>query len=679
MNKIILLTISLFSIQLFGKNYYTSLTNYSLTQSIDSIEYFLKASKNKKDVKQNRIQYLEKAFIFSSEIKSDSQKAKYFSSIAYQFYQLGDTIKFLQINSKAEKIAYKVRDTFLIADIHWSYADYYNKKQAFNKSYTHYNQAYKYFSNLNKLYESARMLFAMSYLKGRYRDYMGSEILVIKAIEIFKELKNYKRLHISYNHLAQLQMDIKEYDKAIFYYNKALLYFNKIDYKEKNDQYIAIYNNIGNVYLEKRDFTKALQYYKEELNNKKLKISQYARVIDNRAYCKLLMCDTTNIKHDFYKALYIRDSLHNKAGIVSSKIRLSDYYKYIKDTLTSFKFAKEANILAKEIKNGGDYLTTLQQLANLDTKNSKQYLDRYIEFNDSLISEERRMQNKFTRIEFETDEYIEETERLSQQRIWIIVTSIGGVLILSLLYFLRVQKVKNEKLSIEAEHQKANEEVYILTLQQQAKLEEERIKERNRISEELHDGILGKLFGTRFGLGFLPLKGDDTTLEKHQELLNELQDIEKEIRDVSHKLSDNFNSSNINFTSIIKQLLEDKGLIGKFTHSIHFSPEISWKELNEITKANIYRIIQEALQNIIKHAKATHVSLDFSLKNTDQLIIKIQDNGVGFDVKKGKKGIGIKNIKSRIEKLKGSLNIESEINIGTTLHINTPYIKKDGN
>ncbi|WP_299134199.1 tetratricopeptide repeat-containing sensor histidine kinase [uncultured Tenacibaculum sp.] len=638
----------------------------------DSIDIWIKQSKNKKINKIFRKKLLQKAY---NQINIDKKEFPLkLSSIAYEYYNLKDTTSFFKINKEALKVAQEKNHTYAIGDTHWNYATYYIRLEVYEKAYFHFNKAYQAFIKKKYKIEAAKILWGMARIKGRYRDYTGSEVLNIKAIELFKELKNYKFLYITYDHLGQLQKDIKEYDKALEYYKTSLTFLNKL--KPEKRKFLGNLNNIANIYFLKKKFSKALTYYNIELN-KDQKTKDYARILDNRANCKLHMNDTFGVKKDLFKALAIRDSMNNKAGIVFNKIHISDYFKHIKDTIKAIQYAKEANLLAKEINNGGDYLTSLKQLAKLDTKNSSIYYNRYIKFNDSLISAERRVQNKFTRIEFETDEYIEETERLSQQRIWIIVTSIAGVFILSLLYFLRVQKVQNEKLSIEAEHQKANEEVYVLTLQQQAKLEEERIKERNRISEELHDGILGKLFGTRFGLGFLPIKGEEQTLEKHQSLLNELQDIEKEIRDVSHKLSDNFSNSDINFTSIIKQLLEDKGVIGNFTHNITFSPDIVWKDINEITKANIYRIIQEALQNIIKHAKAKNVILDFSLKNQD-LVIKIKDNGVGFNSKKGKKGIGLKNIKTRIEKLKGSIEIKSEINVGTTLLINTPYIQKDG-
>ena len=338
--------------------------------------------------------------------------------------------------------------------------------------------------------------------------------------------------------------------------------------------------------MKKGDFEKALEYFNRELE-KDIRKAHYARVIDNRAYTKLQLNDTIFVKKDLLRSLFIRDSIKNKAGIVASKIHLSKYYQYIKDTIGSIKYAKEANELAKQIKNGRDYLASIKQLADLDIKNSKKHLEKYIQFNDSLQIAERKVQEKFTKIEFETDEYIEETKRLSQQTIMISITGVGLILILSLLYFLRIQKTKNEKLVLESEQQKANEQVYILTLEQQAKIEEERIQERNRISEELHDGVLGKLFGTRVGLGFLDLNATDETQKQHESFLEELQEIEKEIRDVSHKLSNNFNANQINFSTLINQLVKTSETTGRFKCQVSFDEQISWNNISQIIKINI--------------------------------------------------------------------------------------------
>ncbi|WP_299628099.1 sensor histidine kinase [uncultured Tenacibaculum sp.] len=637
---------------------------YFQQKEVDSIKYFIRESKKNGDLETKK-KILDKAFNYFIDKKLKTTID--LSSIAYEYHKLNDSSSFFKVNKKAISIAKKNNDYYTLGDSHWNYATHYLSTHEYNKAFFHFNKGYNSFKKGNYQFESAKMLFGMSFIKGRYRDYIGSEILIFDAIKIFKKLNSNKDLYDCYNQLGHIQRDIKEYDRAITYYKKSLFFFKKIKKKKK---YYAIFNNIGNTYREKKNYKEAIKNYNKELKNSLQRV-QYAKVIDNRAYCKLVMKDTTGIKQDFFKALKIRDSIIDKPGVLMSKIRISDYYAYSNDTLKAIQYAKEANLLAKELKNGRDYLTTLKQLANLQPQNAKQYLDRHIEYNDSLITVERKAQNKFTRIEFETDEHIEEKERLGQQLIWIIGGSISIILISTLLYFLRVQKVRNEKLQLEADQQKANEEVYVLTLQQQAKLEEERVKERNRISAELHDGILGKLFGTRVNLGFLGMQMNTDTQEKQQAYLDELQLIEKEIREVSHKLSDNFNDANINFTSIITQLLEDKGTIGGFDTHFKNDKSITWKEISEVTKANVYRIIQEALQNIIKHAKAKNVTLAFSIEN-EKLEIQIADDGVGFDTKKSRKGIGIKNINSRIAKLQGNVSFISALNKGTTLQIKIP-------
>ncbi|MFY0629511.1 MAG: sensor histidine kinase [Flavobacteriaceae bacterium] len=634
----------------------------------DSISIWIKYSSRNSYSKKQQKKFLSRAYKEIVSKPEKNSKAKNLSSVAFRYYQLKDTILFNKINRETLDLAIKLKDSFNIADAHWNYATYFLNGEIYDKSYKHFTIAYKHFNGIKKTYNAARMLYTMSFIKARYRDYSGSEVLTFEAIKEFNYLKNYKYLYKSYNRLGLIQNDIQEYDKALSYHQKALNYLKKMD--NKNNYYAISLNNIGLTYLEKKEYKKSIEYFNKSLSQNTER-ENFARTIANRALSQLYLNDTINVKKDLYKALYIRDSMHNKAGIVASNIYLSKYYAYIKDTIQAIQYSKEANVLAYKIKNGSDYLNSLQLLADLDLKNSTKYLERYIQYDDSLSTVERKTLDKFTRIEFQTDEYIEDNQRLSEQKLWITGSGIGVVLILSLIYFLKVQRSKNEKLLLEAEQQKANEQVYLLTLKQQATLEEEKVQERNRISQELHDGILGRLFGTRMGLGFLDLEGGEASKEQHQSFLDELQDIEKEIRDVSHKLSENFSNSEINFTTIIDQLLKDKSQLGNFQTELNIDKNISWNGINEIIKVNVYRIVQESLQNIIKHAKAKHVTLGLS---TDEkhLDLILKDDGVGFSVKKAKKGIGLKNIQSRVKKLKGNLEINSATNKGTTLHIKIP-------
>jgi len=636
----------------------------------DSIAIWIDRAKSNSYKKQDQLKYLNKAYLKTLSQKPDTISPTQLSAIAYRFYELNDTTKFLEANKKALNLAVKRKDSYVIGDAHWSYANYYNDLEIYDKSYKNYDIAYKYFNDLEKEYESARMLYSMSFIKGRYRDFSGSEVLNIEALKKFKNLNDNRFLYLSYNHLALLQKDIKEYDLALLYYEKAAEYLDKLD---KNSSYtLWNLNNIGNIYLKKEEYLKALTFYNKALKEN-YSLADYAMVLTNKSYCRLLLNDTISVKEKMLKALKIRDSLGNKTGVIDSKIKISKFYEFTKDTINAVKYAKEANELALKVKNGGDYLTTLEQLADLQPNQAHKYLKLYSSYSDSLTNAERKTLNKFTRIEFETDEILETNKILTQQRIYIFGGSILLILILSLLYFIRVQRAKNEKLFLETEQQKANEQVYLLTLKQQATLEEERSKERNRISQELHDGILGRLFGTRVGLGFLDFEADEQTQEQHEAFLEELQDIEKEIREVSHKLNDNFTDPDVNFTSIVTQLLESKSQIGDFQFRLNIDENISWKQTDEIIKVNIYRIIQETLQNTIKHANAKNVTLDFST-NESQLWVQIKDDGVGFNLRKSRKGIGLKNMKSRVEKLNGSLEIQSAMNKGTQIHIKIPLV-----
>lgn len=216
-----------------------------------------------------------------------------------------------------------------------------------------------------------------------------------------------------------------------------------------------------------------------------------------------------------------------------------------------------------------------------------------------------------------------------------------------------------------------------LELEVLTKQEKERARERQRISEELHDGILGKLFGTRLGLEFLDTSNKNDK-KKYQVFLNELHQIETEIREVSHKLRGNLTGSDIDFITIIEQLLKDKSTVGNFNFNLEMDNLINWNSISKINRVNLYRIFQEALQNIIKHSKAKKVALIF-LKKNNHIFIEIKDDGIGFNSLRIKNGIGITNIKSRVKRLKGTIDIDSKSNKGSILKIKIPYLMEEVN
>jgi len=637
----------------------------------DSISIWIQNAKNKSLNLENRKQALYKAYQQNTFQKNDSVKNSNLAKIAYEGYQLKDSVFFLKANLEAQKLSIKLRDTFGIADTHWSYGMYYLQKELNDSAYYHYYEAYKYFQVVKHEFFAGKMLYNMAIIQKDVKDYTGSEVLIFQAISIFKKLQKHNDLYLCYNLLGTIFNEIQEYNKSILYHSKALENLEKVEQKGTYKE--SSLNNLALVYQKQGDYKKAIEYFNKALKNKNLKnqdINHYSTLIDNLAYTKFLRGDTVNVLHDYNKSLNIRDSLNYISGVITSKLHLAEFYTKYADTVRAIFYAEEAHKLAEDVSNNRDVLASLLLLSKLDIKNASHYFKNYAALNESLLTEERKIRDKFTRIRFETDEYIEKTETLSEQKMMISLASVVAVLILSLLYFLKVQHAKNKELLFEKEQQKSNEEIYSLMLKQQSSLEEGRLKERQRISEDLHDGVLGKIFGTRLALGFLNIIGDDETITKHKLYVDELQNIEKEIRTISHELKNEILSSQTDFIKIIENLLNAQSEIGSFNFKI-INNKAAWDTIDNKIKINFYRIIQEAIQNINKYAKAKNVKIEFDLIN-DSVCLYIEDDGVGFDNKSKSNGIGLKNMKSRVSKLNGNFEIRAAVNKGTKISIFVP-------
>jgi signal transduction histidine kinase len=234
-----------------------------------------------------------------------------------------------------------------------------------------------------------------------------------------------------------------------------------------------------------------------------------------------------------------------------------------------------------------------------------------------------------------------------------------------------MQRIKNQRLRFQQQQQEANQEIFNLMLSQKQKLEEGKQTEQKRISEELHDGILGEMNGVRMILLGLNKKGDQSAIALREQAIEKLKEVQEEIRTISHELNDASYQKFNNFMISMEELL--KSVCGPAELHYHFTydEDMDWDQLEGTTKINLYRIVQESLQNCVKHAQADTVFISFET-NEKNIVVSIQDNGKGFDPTFGRKGIGHKNIKSRIEKLKGKWQLKSAPGIGTTVLLEIP-------
>ncbi|MCK0147695.1 sensor histidine kinase [Arenibacter sp. F26102] len=642
------------------------------TQENDSIAYWLSEdnSNSEQDYKKN----LAKAYDLALQEKNDSLKSKHFSRISYYYSILGDSLQFRRSNKIALHLSKKTKDSNALANNHWDLGSFLEDNALQDSAYYHYTQAEKIFKSLKDNYATGRILYNLARVQSNIKDYTASEVTTIEAIEFFKPLNKNYQLFLCYNNLGSVTNAINEYDKALEYYEKALFYLDKSD--KSNQTRFNTINNMGKVYHDKGLYKKAIESFNIVItadNIYHLNTRLYAIALSNYANSKNKLGDTTEVLATFKKALRIKDSIHDPRSLANTLFEISNYYLSQNDTTMALEYAKKSKIVSEQTGNNFRLLESLEHIARLDPIHAARYTQEYIKLNDSLLREERAVRNKFTRIRFETDEFIEQNELLTRQRqLWIGIAV--AVLILAVFILITLdQRRKNQKLRFEKAQQEANQEIFNLLLSQNKKVEEGKQLEKKRISEELHDGILGQMLGIRLILTGLNNKTDSDSVLKRSDLLKKLQQLEEEIRTISHELSRASEEKIHNFIVSIEELVKTIQDSSKMKCHFEYDDKIDWDELKGDIKINIYRIVQESLQNCIKHAKASKVDLLFESDENNVRIV-VLDNGVGFDQKKGKRGIGLKNINSRLEKLNGTYDIQSSIGKGTKVIVTIPYV-----
>ena len=652
----------------------------------DKIDSLIELS-NSNASQENRTNFLFQAHNLLQEIDKDSLRIKVLSNLSYYSSSSRDPQLFKKINYETIRVARKLNDSTALANAFWDLGYFYAKNSVKDSAYYSYSEAQKIYELQGNAFLSGRMLYNMAKQQQDIRDYIGSEANVIAAIERLKPLEKYKELYNCYNTLAIISQDLEEYEQAIKYYDEALYYLEK---NETPDASLIKENtnNRGMVYMGLGDYNKALEKFKEIFVDKDLMKNNtelYAKTLNNLALVKIKLEDTLGVNGYIKKSIAIRDSLRDIRGLASSYFAKAEYNLYQGDTIKAIDSSKKTIELAKESSSNERLLETYAFLARLENENASKYAQKYIALNDSIVREERKARNKFARIRFETDEFIAQNEQLEeetailarQKQIWTGV-ALGFFLLGLSVYIIINQRAKNQKLLFTQQQQANNQEIFNLMLTQKQKVDEVKRLEQKRISEELHDGVLGKMLGARMVLTGLNKKEGQDAIEARMEAIKALKTVEEEVRSISHELSHSAYQKINNFINSVEDLLSSAKENSNIITTFNYDEDEDYDALKGEIKINMYRMIQECLQNAIKHSEGKNFFVNFE-RDGNNLIVEMGDDGKGFDLEKERKGIGMRNISSRVEKLNGKWQIESKPNVGTTIKLEIPLYYVDSN
>lgn len=605
---------------------------------------------------------LKKAHAEVWEVENDSLRNELLYEISFQYYLSDDSLNFRKTNNQVRELSLLGGNANIVAMSYWDLAEFYHDYHVEDSAYYYYHKAQEIFATLDYKYRSAKLWLNMAIIQKNIKDYTGSEVSTIKAISLLEPLGKYKYLYRAYNNLGIIYDDLEVYEKALEYYTIAGNYLEKT---ERKDFSASLWNNIGVAYNNNKQYKKAAKYYDKGLTNHEKLVNSnpelYAMLIDNRAHNQFQSGDTAKVLNQYKKALVIRKENDIIPGVIISRIHLANYFLRNKDTAAAVKNASYAKTLARASLNSEDLLTSLMLLSKITKDSSLFYSREYIRVNDSLQDRERTTRNKFARIRYETAGYIAKTERLNERITKISLLGITGGVILILLFIIQRQRAKNKEL--------------VLIQEKNKRFEDGKEKEKQRISRELHDGVLAKLFGVSMSLDVLNTADDVAAKEKRAKGIQHIKTISEEIRLLSHELRESSvitANYNLELTKLIEHQSQEETKI-----QLKIDPSIDWEDFDGHIKINLYRILQEGLQNIHKHATAQTVLIEFK-RNAEKLVLSIQDDGKGFKPTKGKKGIGLKNIKDRVKSLGGKLIIASKgtLQQGTLVKITIPILQK---
>ncbi len=632
------------------------------------------------DIKQ-RQKYVDSAY---SELQSSNQNdsiTRYlYSRTIAAYYNLDLYDKSLSVSKEALNIAIEAEDTLDMAKTMYRIGDVYYAKANNDTAFYYYDQAEKLFVNLNDPGSLGEIILYKAYIYYNIGEYILCEVQAVKALELL--IKDNRTVHVynCYNLIATALEGQNNTKGALKYYNDALQYLDNFKNEGYTDTDIELYkascyNNMGGVYVKEENYSKAISIYNEALKINDLKNRAtylYAKLLNNLAYAKFKSGDDSELPELFYESLQIRDSINNKSGIVASSIHLGEYFASKQDTVQALKYLTAAYSTAKDIKSHFDILNSLKLLAELDKEKSLYYSNRYINVNDSLQDKALANKEKYARIEYETSKLQDEKEALVKKNSFIIGVSAIVLLFIAAIFIIYYLNTKNKELLLIQEQQKANEEVYFLMNEQQTKIDVARMDEKNRIAMELHDGILNNIYAVRLNLEFINKKSDEESILKRKEFIKELQSVEAEIRAVSHDLSKNaMLQQEKSFENILEYMISSQKNAFNTIFDAEIAKNIDWDSLSNILKVNIYRIIQEALQNINKYSQASYAKVTIN-REEDDVSITVTDDGVGFDIHTAKGGIGLKNLNKRALALNGNIEITSEPGKGSIIKVTFP-------
>ncbi|WP_335974180.1 sensor histidine kinase [Gaetbulibacter jejuensis] len=584
---------------------------------------------------QKSIELLEKALTIS-------EKNKVVNNIALSKNNLGIVKRDLGLFTEAKSLSTAALETSTDSII---IASAYNNVGACNRNLGLYEDALAAYVEALKIYDAKSMDSHRATVTnniGTVYSYLGMNQQAIenhlKAKDIFEAEDNKKGMSEVYNSIAIIYANDGDLLKSLDYFKASL----KLEEDLNSQKGIAeSTNNVGAVYYYLEEIDSALFYF-----NKSVKAE---RAIGNQ----------TGIGATYNN---IADVLIENNRLEEAKVYLDSGYYYTRK-------AKSATDIETALHNYSQYYEAKNQ-----PQKALEYYKSFTLFRDSILNIETNGKVAELEIQYQTEkkekEILSQRADLAEKELDLskknnyILGLVALAIVLSLLGYLvySQQKIKNRQLLRENQLKDA-----LAKIETQSKLQDQRL----RISRDLHDNIgaqltfiISSLDNLKYGFKLPEKLGDklksistftSSTIYELRDTIWAMNKNEISIEDLQSRIS--------NF--IDKAHIASEGIEFNFKKGERINDDL---QFTSVEGMNIYRIIQEAVNNAIKYAEATKIMVEVNQVD-DKLLVQVSDNGKGFDVLKVELGNGLNNMKKRAHEIDGELTVTSAEGNGTTVKL----------
>lgn len=508
------------------------------------------------------------------------------------------------------------------------------------------------------------------YLSG---DQDSALLYYLDAVRIYESTKNYNGLCAVENDIGILYLKQKKTEDA-----KSMFFnvFKIAKSKNLDVQYANASNNMGLVFSDLQDFNTAKNYFLIALNTYK-KLMDTLGISYSLDYLSTVYVNTNHLddaESNLKQSIFYKQLLKDKTGEAIAINNLGELCFTKKEYNEALRYFKAAGDSAQKL----DFLDLLAYTYKMqsevykqmgDYKTSLANYELYQQTNEKVINKNRIEQIESYKAKYENEKKESEIQqqklKLSKRNSLLMALSIiFGLALISFYLLYNRYKLKQES--------RLQQELLLeQQMRSKAVLEAEE-NERQRIARDLHDGVGQLLSATKMNLNAAVDKSDFNleTKEKLDEGLLLLDDSIKEVRSISHNMMPSVLQEN-GLIAALSDFMEKLNRTGKIQIEYEFY-KTQEERLDATAQLMIYRIVQELFTNITKHAQASQVHFEF-VGHKDEAVIIIDDNGIGFDISDKKEGIGLKNIRLRLEYLKGNVDIDTAKERGTTTILEIPY------